>query len=118
MKSKEIFQPIYNATVSLLKWFAGFFQGVKNEASSKRAMLYIAAYLLCRIVFAAENGKWESNSINMQLQLGIIVIILFGIDAIKKESISKILESKFGVKETETEDKKVTTADQIDTKTN
>lgn len=112
------FQSISKGLISILKWFAGFFQDVKNSASSKRAIVYIATYLLCVIVFAAKDGKWDNNAMNMQIYWGITFIVLFGIDAIKKESISKILESKFGVKETTTEDKVITTADQIDTKTN
>lgn len=118
MKAKEILKSVYGEIILFLKWLAGFFQDSKNSASSKRAIVYIATYLLCVIVFAATDSKWESNSMNMQIFWGIIFIVLFGIDAIKRESLSKILESKFGVKETETEDKKTTTADQIDTKIN
>ena len=109
---------ISKAIVSVVKWFAGFFQDGKNSASSKRAIVYIATYLLCVIVFATKDGKWDDNAMNMQIYWGIVFIVLFGIDAIKKESISKIIESKFGVKEVETDDKKVTTSDQINTKTN
>jgi hypothetical protein len=112
------FQSVSNAIVSLLKWFAGFFQDGKNSASSKRAIVYIATYLLCVIVFATKDGKWADNAMNMQIYWGIVFIVLFGIDAIKKESISKIIESKFGVKDIETDEKKVTTVEQIDTKTN
>jgi len=93
------FQSLKSGFISVVKWFAGFFQDVKKEASSKRAIVYIATYLLCVIVFAAKDGKWENNSINMQIFWGIIFIVLFGIDAIKKESISKIIESKFNIPE-------------------
>lgn len=93
------FQSIYNAIVSFLKWFAGFFQDGKNSASSKRAILYISIYLVGVIVIAAVNGKWENNSMNAQIFWGLVFIVLFCVDAIKRESISKILESKFGNKD-------------------
>lgn len=102
MKAKDIFQSIYNAIISVLKWFAGFFQDGKNLASSKRAILYISIYLVGVIVIAAVDNKWQNNSMNMQIFWGLILIVLFCVDAIKRESISKILESKFGGKDDST----------------
>ncbi len=93
------FESIKNGAISVVKWFAGFFQDGKNSASSKRAILYISIYLVGVIVLAAVERKWENNSINMQIFWGLILIVLFCVDAIKKESISKILESKFGGKD-------------------
>lgn len=84
---------------SVVKWIAGFFQDGKNSASSKRATLYISIYLVGVIVLAAIDGKWENNSMNAQIFWGLVFIILFCVDAIKRESISKILESKFGNKQ-------------------
>lgn len=96
------FQSISKGLISVLKWFAGFFQDGKNSASSKRAILYIAIYLVGVIVLAAVDSKWQNNSMNMQIFWGLILIVLFCVDAIKKESISKILESKFGGKDDST----------------
>lgn len=98
MKS-GFFQSILNVIISVVKWFAGFFQDVKNSASSKRLITYVATYLLSVIVFAAKEGKWESNGINAQIFWGIIVIVLFGIGAITTESINKVLETKYGKNE-------------------
>ena len=95
MKTR-FFQSISKGLISVLKWFAGFFQDGKNSASSKRAILYIAIYLVGVIVLGAIDSKWQNNSMNMQIFWGLILIVLFCVDAIKKESISKILESKFG----------------------
>lgn len=93
------FQSIYNAIISILKWFAGFFQDGKNSASSKRAITYVAVYLLSVIVFAAINDKFASNSINSQILWGIILIILIGLGAITSEVVGKVFESKFGKKD-------------------
>lgn len=95
----EFFKSILNGLISILKWFAGFFQDGKNSASSKRAILYISTYLVGVIVFASIDSKWQSNSMNIQIFWGLILIVLFCVDAIKKESISKLLESKFGGKD-------------------
>ena len=81
--------------MKLLRWLAGFFEDIKGTASSKRAIVYVATYLLCIIVFAARDGKWESNAINMQIFWGVIVIVLFGINAISREAISKVIGAKF-----------------------
>ncbi|MHB8871586.1 MAG: hypothetical protein ACYC5G_03980 [Candidatus Doudnabacteria bacterium] len=81
--------------MKLFRWLAGFFEDTKGTASSKRAIVYVATYLLCVIVFAARDGKWENNAMNMQIFWGIIVIVLFGINAISREAINKIIGAKF-----------------------
>lgn len=93
------FQSIYNTIVSVLKWFAGFFQDGKNSASSKRAITYVAVYLLGVIVFASIDNKFQSNSINSQILWGIILIILIGLGAITSEVVGKAFEAKFGKKD-------------------
>jgi len=84
--------------LSAIKWFAGFFQDVKKEASSKRAITYVATYLMGAIVFAAIEAKWANDAIHAQIWWGVVVIVLFGIGAIAKEQISKIIDHKFGDK--------------------
>lgn len=115
---RGFFKSNSNVIIASLNWLAGFFQDGQKSASSKRAIVYIATYLLCVIVFATKDGQWADNAMNMQIYWGIILIVLFGINAISKETVDKVLESKFGVKEVETNNKTITTTDQINIKTN
>ena len=89
------FKSLKNTIGSIVIWFAGFFEDSKKSASSKRAIVYVATYLLCVIVFAVKDGKWQSNSINSQIFWGVTIIVLFGIDAIRREQVSKIIDAKF-----------------------
>jgi hypothetical protein len=88
---KNFFQSVQSGFISAVKWFAGFFEDIKKSASSKRAIGYIATYLLGVIVYAAKDGKWESNAMNMQIFWGILIIVLFVINAISKEAVSKLI---------------------------
>jgi len=84
---------------TIIKWFAGFFEDVVGVASSKRAIGFVASYLLVVIVFAARDGKWANDSIHMQIFWGIVGIIAFVIGAITKESVDKIIGFKLGKKD-------------------
>jgi len=103
MKAKNFFQPIYNAIISVLKWFAGILEDVKGVASSKRVELFIVTYLLGVIVFAAKENKWANDSIHMQIFWGITLIIGFLLGALSKEAINKIIGFKLGKKDETTD---------------
>ena len=79
-----------------IKWMAGLLEDIKGSASSKRAMLVLAGYLLTVIVFAAKDNKWTNDSIHMQIFWGIVGIIGFLIGAISKEAVNKIIGFKLG----------------------
>lgn len=84
---------------SIVKWVAGFFEDTKKSASSKRAIVYIATYLMFVIVLAARDNRWANDSIHSQIWWGIVSIVAFGVGAITSEAISKIFESKYNNKD-------------------
>lgn len=89
---------VWNYLVKMVQWFAGFFQDRLKAASSKRATLYIALWMLWQFVSTAVNGGFQGdvNPIVTKILYGVLLIILIGLGAVTSEMVTKIWETKFG----------------------
>lgn len=71
---------IDNWFIQLIKWFAGFFQDQKGEASRKAIALYICLYYFKIMIDASLEGKTIDKTVLFYL-LGIILFCLGAITA-------------------------------------
>ena len=92
---RKIMKAFFQSILSAIKWVAGFFQDGKHSASSKRATLYIALWMLYKIVEASISGIYADNAMNKNILWGVILIILFGVGAVTTELVTKIFDNKF-----------------------
>jgi len=72
------------------KWFAGFFEDQGGSASSKRALMYICAFLLWILV----KGSLEGKPISPEVLFSVVGLAGWCVGAISSETIGKLLDKE------------------------
>ncbi len=82
-------------------WFAGFFEDVVGNASSKRAALYFSLYFYYLLV----KGSLKGEPIDQMVLFSTLGIILFSIGAVSSEFFNKFTPTKVEQTKVETSEK-------------
>ena len=75
-----------NWFIKLIKWFAGFFQDQKGDASRKAIALYVCLWFFYKMIVGSMNG----GKIDETVLLYLLFIILFCLGAITAEFFNKL----------------------------
>ena len=71
--------------MKLIKWFAGFFQDQKQQASRKAAALYIVLFYFYVII----QGNLDGKKVDESVLMWVAIIILFCLGAITAEFLTE-----------------------------
>lgn len=81
-----------------IKWIGTFFEDSNGAASSKRATLYVALWMLWQYVKTSVNGGFtgDINPIVTKTLYGVLIIIFIGLGVVTSEMFAAVWKAKFG----------------------